>query len=224
MQVTVSLTLEVNANASLTQMEEQVQQAGQRWTRSTLKDVVGVWEHAHRGCPRCGSTQVRTEGTTGRNIQTLFGPVYLARRRFRCQRCHQRWCPCKRLLSTLHQARVTQPLREAAIMVGASWPYRQAAGCLKRLTGAQISAEEIRLLTNEQGKIVAHHQAQQAESATLLPSTPPAQPQEEQQRCVIGLDGGWICNRDKRGGMEGKVGVIASGKNGAPCHHSPTQP
>jgi hypothetical protein len=27
---------------------------------------------------------------------------------------------------------------------------------------------------------------------------------------LVGLDGGWVCSREQRGGMEGKVGVVCS--------------
>jgi len=38
------------------------------------------------------------------------------------------------------------------MLAGCSWPYRVASSLLKRLSGAHISAEEIRLLTNRGGK------------------------------------------------------------------------
>ena len=31
------------------------------------------------------------------------------------------------------------------------------------------------------------------------------------ERLVVGLDGGWVPSRDQAGGMEGKVGVVATG-------------
>jgi hypothetical protein len=227
MQIQVSLTIDLNANVNLTQMEEQVQRAGHLWMRQAFQQAVRQWEEAHRCCPVCGSTQVRTEGTVQRSILALFGPVSLARRRYRCQHCHQRFCPSKALLGSLSLARISQPLKAAAMMAGASWPYRHAAACLHRLSGAQISAEEIRLLTNAEGQACAHRQAEQVDlpiSSTPTPASeqeigplppPPASVSEQetdQWRCVIGLDGGWVSNREKRGGMEGKVAVIASGE------------
>jgi hypothetical protein len=140
MQIQVSLSLEIHANATFSQMETQIQEAGHRWMREALGKTVRAWEGTRHFCPRCGGA-VRTEGTVRRTILTLFGQVSLARRRFRCQHCHQRWCPSRELLQGLHCSRVTSSLREAAILAGASWPYRHAAATLKRLSGAQISAE-----------------------------------------------------------------------------------
>jgi hypothetical protein len=191
-------------------MEEHIQQAGHQWMRQALKETVRQWEQGHRGCPTCGSQAVRTEGTVRRSILTLFGVVELPRRRYRCQACHQRFCPSKGLLASLHVRRVTTPLKEAALQAGASWPYRQAVAWLKQLTGAQISAEEMRLLTNEAGQVCAQRQAQEA-STPPMPA-PSCEPGSTQQRCIIGLDGGWVCSREKRGGMEGKIAVIATGQ------------
>jgi hypothetical protein len=208
MQIQVSLSLEINANATFVEMEAQIQEAGHRWMREALIKSVRAWEGTRPFCRRCGGA-IRTEGTVPRMILTLFGQVQVSRRRFRCQSCHHRFCPAAELLQELHFSRVTEGLREAAILAGASWPYRHAAATLKRLSGAEISAEEVRLLTNEQGKQAARRQAEQAEAAV-----PPAlsASHEPQALCVIGQDGGWVCNREKRGGMEGKIAVIATGQ------------
>jgi hypothetical protein len=92
---------------------------------------------------------------------------------------------------------------------------------LARLCGAAISPEQVRQLTNQQGRQEASQQAQQAsdlveptaalvraerdhEPLRSIPSKPPA-------LLVIGLDGGWVPSREQKGGMEGKVGVVVSG-------------
>jgi hypothetical protein len=192
-------------------MEVQIQEAGHQWMREALSKTVRAWETTHHFCPRCAGA-VRPEGTVRRTVLTLFGKVSLVRRRFRCQSCHHRFCPSGHLLQGLHGSHVTEALKEAAILAGASWPYRHAAATLQRLSGAQISAEEIRLLTNEQGQQAARRQKEQAEA-----DVPPARAEASQaggggELCVIGQDGGWVCNREKRGGMEGKIAVIACGQ------------
>jgi len=58
---------------------------------------------------------------------------------------------------------VTAPLQEAALLAGCSWPYRAASATLQRRSFAQISAEEIRLLTNRHGKLRAAQQQAEAE-------------------------------------------------------------
>jgi hypothetical protein len=85
-----------------------------------------------------------------------------------------------------------------------------AANLLKRLSGAQISAEEIRLLTNRGGKRRASQQQQEAEQACASPPTSPPQAEQEAQPMLVGMDGGWVCSREQRGGMEGKVAVVSS--------------
>jgi hypothetical protein len=211
MQVQVSLTIEIEASASLTEMEEQIQAAGQQAMRQALKQTIRKWEEQRPTCPYCGAKQRRLEGTVRRSLATTFGRVQVPRRRFRCQSCGRRWCPATQLFRELQGGTISQPLQEAALLAGCSWPYRVAARQLQRLCGAQISAEEIRLLTNRHGKLRAQEQQAEAERAC---SSPPAQEppatQQAEQPLLVGLDGGWVCSREQRGGMEGKVGVICS--------------
>ena len=153
MQVQVSLKMELAASASLSQMEQQIQEAGQQAMREALKQAIRHWEDQHQTCPSCGQQQRRLEGTVRRMIATVFGRVQAQRRRFRCQGCQRRWCPANELFVELKGGTISTPLQEAALLAACSWPYRVASSLLKRLSGAQISAEEIRLLTNEQGKL-----------------------------------------------------------------------
>ena len=152
MQVQVSLIIEIEASASLTQMEQQIQEAGQQAMREALKQAVRRWEDQHSVCPHCGEKQRRLEGTVRRAIATTFGRVEVARRRFRGLGCWHRWCPANTLFSELKGGTISQPLREAAMLAGCSWPYRVASNLLKRLSGAHISAEEIRRLATRGGK------------------------------------------------------------------------
>src|ERR1700730_4608048 len=101
MQVQVSLKMELAASASLSQMEQQIQEAGQRAMREALKQAIRQWEKQHHTCPHCGEKQHRLEGTTRRVIATTFGRVEVPRRRFRCQGCGHRWCPANALFVQL---------------------------------------------------------------------------------------------------------------------------
>lgn len=233
MQVQVSLTIEIEASASLTQMEQQIQEAGRQAMRAALKQAIRRWEEHDQACPHCGEKRGRLEGTTRRVIATLFGRVAVPRRRFRCLGCGRRWCPANRLFVCLQGATISAPLQEAAILAGCSWPYRVASRQLERLSGAQISAEEIRLLTNRAGKLRAQQQQSEAEGVCTpaapprAEQEPPAMPVQEPAACapvaasaasakgeppamLVGVDGGWVASREQRGGMEGKVAVIAS--------------
>jgi hypothetical protein len=210
MQVQVSLKIEIAASAERSQMEQQIQQAGQQAMREALKQAVRQWEDQHPTCAHCGAKAHRLEGTTRRVIATLFGRVTVQRRRFRCQQCGRRWCPAKSLFVELQGGTVTAPLQEAALLAGCSWPYRAASATLKRLSGAQISAEEIRLLTNRHGKLRAVQQQAEAERACSSAAQETSSAEKAEQPMLVGLDGGWVCSREQKGGMEGKVAVVSS--------------
>ena len=212
MHIQVSLIVDIDATADLANMEAQIQAAGHQAMRQALQQGMRQWELSHRICPHCGSGPGRLEGTVARTIQSLFGAVRIARLRIRCQHCFHRFCPAQELLQPLQRGRVSSALAEAACLAGSSWPYRHAARVLARLSGAQISAEEIRLLTNARGRAVAKEQEQEPPRPV-----PPARQLVEMEphpadRTIIGLDGGWVPNRQRRGGMEGKVAVVASHK------------
>lgn len=276
MQVQVSLTIEIAASATLSQMEQHLQEAGQQAMRQALKQTIRQWEDQRQACPHCGATQRRLEGTMRRVIATVFGRVQVPRRRFRCQQCQRRCCPATALFAELEGGTISTPLQEAAVMTACSWPYRVASSMLKKLSGAQISAEEMRLLTNQYGQQRADQQqveaervcaastpaaspagetqgVQESENEVCAASTPgdaaaepvqpptfgnvtdheptpaqaPAEPAEQptlgnelspadtqapseptEQPMLVGVDGGWVCSREQRGGMEGKVAVV----------------
>src|SRR5436190_3058389 len=227
MQVQVSLTLEIDASASLSQMEEHIQEAGRQAMRQAMKQAIRQWEEQRPSCPHCGAKQRRLEGTVRRTLATTFGRVEVPRRRFRCQQCGRRWCPATQLFAPLAGGTISAPLQEAALVAGCSWPYRVAARQLQRLCGAQISAEEIRLLANRHGKLRAQGQQAEAEQACSRAAatspgsqgaeqtgSPPASSslaaQDAEPPLLVGIDGGWVGSRDQRGGMEGKVAVVSS--------------
>ena len=109
MQVQVSLTIEIGASASLTQMEQQIQEAGRQAMREALKQAIRQGEDQTVTCPHCGQKQRRVEGTTRRVIATTFGRVTVPRRRFRCQGCGRRWCPATSLFNELKGGTISQP-------------------------------------------------------------------------------------------------------------------
>ena len=139
MQVQVSLTIEISATASLTEMEQQIQVAGQQAMREALKQAIRQREDQTPCCPHCGQKQRRLEGTVRRTRATTFGRVEVARRRFRGLGCWQRWCPANQLFTELKGGTISHPLREAAMLAGCSWPYRVASG---RLEAAEWSPNQ----------------------------------------------------------------------------------
>src|SRR5438067_9289305 len=113
MQVQVSLTLEIDASASLSQMEEHIQEAGRQAMRQAMKQAIRQWEEQRPSCPHCGAT--------------TFGRVEVPRRRLRCQPCGRRWCPATQLFAPLAAGTISAPLHEAALVAGCSWLERVAA-------------------------------------------------------------------------------------------------
>lgn len=101
------------------------------------------------------------------------------------------------------------------------------------MSGAQISPEHLRRLTNRRGsqeakqpaveaqRIVEPTAAQvRAERAVELRRSR-QQKQKRPHVLLVGLDGGWVKSLEQKKGMEGKVGVVASeiepvGKRGRP--------
>ncbi len=210
MQIQVSLKIEISASANLTEMEQQIQEFGQQLMREAFKQLIRKREEEQIQCPACGGKSYRLEGTTRRVIATVFGRVEVPRRRFRCQQCLHRWCPANRLFDPLKGGVISGPLQEAAMLAGCSWPYRVAARLLKQLSGAQISAEEIRLVLNRRGKHRAGQQQEEADRVCANPHVVAPSPDQGKQPILVGLDGGWVGSREQRGGMEGKVAVVSS--------------
>src|SRR5581483_1462577 len=193
-----------------TEMEEQMQKAGQQAMRQAMKQRIRQWEEEHAVCPSCAAASRRLEGTARRGSATRVGRVEGARRRFRCLACGRRSCPANRLFAPLNGLTITPGLQEAAVLAGGSWPSRVAAHVLKKLSGAQISSEEMRLVTNRHGKQRAPQQQEQAKPPCPegFQEHPPSA--STKQPMLFGLDGGWVCRREQRAGMEGKVAVVCS--------------
>jgi hypothetical protein len=221
MYVTVSLKIELDATANLTQMEHQIQSAGRAAMQAALKAAIRQQEDHQQTCPGCGSGALHAQGTKRRVLLTSFGRVEVPLKRLRCQHCGQRFRPADACLAEVRGHNITPQLREVAGLVGSSWPYETAAGMLKRLSGVRLSDERLRQLTIEQGHALAQQQRARADlllaEAVSLPvirraraqtcsTVPPAPPQWLQ----VGLDGGWVPSREQQGGMEGKIGVVAS--------------
>src|SRR5258708_4122404 len=190
--------------------EQRIQEGGEPAKREALKQAIRQWEEQTPSCPHCGEKQRRLEGTVRRSIATTFGRVQVPRRRFRCQGCWRRWCPATSLFSELKGGTISQPLQEAAMLAGCSWPYRAASSLLKRLSGAHISAEEIRRLTKRGGKQRAVQQQEEAERACSSPAQEAPSAQKAEQPMLGGLDGGCVGGAGPGGGREGVVAVVCS--------------
>ncbi len=192
-----------------------------------------------QSCPYCGSDPrlLKSEGTDTRVLLTLFGKVQLPLRRTRCYKaeCRRRFRPGQALIECLGGGNVTGELRQACVLAGTSWTYEAAAKVLHELCGAVVSDEKLRQLTESAGAEEVYRQREQA--AKLLEPLTVEQLREQRdaefgvtgvtksnsqhsqickakeevaRRLLVGLDGGWVPSREQPGGMEGKVGVLAT--------------
>ena len=232
MQCSVSITVELDPAAGLAGWEQTVQEAGREAMRRLVVQAVGVYEQTQVVCPQCGSAQSRSQGTVRRRVLTCFGRVELALRRQRCLGCQRRFRPAQGCLAELRGGQVTPELAAACALAGASWPYATAARVLAQLSGAQVSAEAVRLHTLRVGDHEARTQQVEAERL-LQPTAEQVRAERDSQdrehrlgrpgqsawhvhapapdRLLVGLDGGWVPSCEQPGGMEGKVGVVATG-------------
>jgi hypothetical protein len=226
MQCSVTVVVEIGREAWIGQLEQAVLEAGQQAMREAVKQAVRAYEATHMACPQCGGTQSQGQGTVARRVLTRFGRVVLHLRRQRCGACGRRFRPAQACLAALAGGNVTPDLGAACALVGASWAYATAAGVLRSLCGAQVSAEEVRHWTNRLGDVEARAQPVEAERL-LTPTAAQVRQERDAQvrrerlgernapapptRLVVGLDGGWLPSCEQHGGMEGKIGVVATG-------------
>jgi hypothetical protein len=221
MYMTVSLKIELDATATLSQMESRIQEAGREAMKQALKQAIQENEKQKICCPECGSEQLHSQGTKLRILLTSFGRVEVPLKRMRCQGCRHLFRPAECCLAEVKGFNVTSELRDLAALVGSSWPYETAASVLKKLSGVQLSDERLRQLTNEQGSALAkqqHAQAQQVLKEAVDMSQIRSQrvqahgnmQREQPEWLQVGLDGGWLPSCEQKGGMEGKIGVVAS--------------
>ncbi|GAC1452830.1 MAG: hypothetical protein PVSMB4_13420 [Ktedonobacterales bacterium] len=233
MQCSVTIVVEIALEAGLEQVEDAIRAAGWQAMREAFKQAVRGYEAAHPTCPACGEARSQSQGTVARRVLTSFGQVVVPTRRQRCTSCRQRFRPAQGWVAELGGGNVTPRFGAMCALVGAGWPYATAARVLRELCGAQVSHEEVRRWTGRLGQQEAERQHLEAEylltptaeqvraerdavarhqrlrtaadaGAEAAADAPPA-------RLVVGLDGGWLPSRDQRGGMEGKVGVVATG-------------
>jgi hypothetical protein len=219
--VEVSVRVELPARGDVEQVEALVAAAGRQAMVAAMRQACHAYAGQAVACPACGRAATQRDGQVGRVLRCRFGRVALALERRRCPACGTRFRPADPFLAPLAGSQVTAALAEAAALAGASWPYATAARVLHQLCGAEISPEQVRQVTTRAGTAEADRQWRAAVAVTAPTAAevrargewdapapwsgpPPA-------RLLVGLDGGWVASRDQPGGMEGKVGVLATG-------------
>lgn len=221
MQVTVSFTFELSASGDVDSLEPIILNAGRQAMVTALQAACREYEAMISECPCCASTLLQNEGSDRRVVQCSFGRAELYLHLLRCETCGRRFRPAEPFVACLEGSNVSAKLKEACVLAGTSWPYATAAGVLRDLCGATISPESVRKLTNAAGAVEARAQMALAERVAM-PTGAEVRAQREASLAVplaggggpdmllVGLDGGWVPSREGKGGMEGKVGVVAS--------------
>jgi len=220
-QVTVSFTFDLPASGNVDNLEPIILDAGRRAMVAALQAACREYEAMVSECPRCSSTLLQSEGSDRRVVQCSFGRAELYLHLLRCEGCGRRFRPAEPFVACLEGGNVSAKLRQACILAGASWPYGTAAKVLADLCGATISPESVRRLTNAAGAVEAQEQMAIAERI-LAPAGADVRAQREASLAgplaggagpdmlLVGMDGGWVPSRERKGGMEGKVGVVAT--------------
>ena len=211
MQVTLTRTLILpEAVTTINELETAIQ----TWGQAVMRDMFAVaWQQLTQeanACPACGAMHSRGHGARSYRLRTLMGTVELPRQRRRCAACGRVFSSGWALLETVGAGRATPGLVEAASLAGASWPFASAADVLTRLSGAEVSPEWIRQTTAATGGALAAAEVEAAQA--VVRSQVERGPASAPEQVLIGMDGGWVSSRDNPHGMEGKVGVVASGR------------
>lgn len=227
--VTVSLIVEVPDKVDLDSLEPLILQAGRKAMSEALRESCREYESRVVACPLCGDCRLQGEGSDARVLLTAFGRVEVNLRQLRCEGCGRRFRPSEPFLACLQGANVSGRLREVAVLAGSSWPYQTAAGVLRDLCAAKISPEKVRQLTIQAGAREAREELALAQQA-VSPTAEQVRKEREEalegrgavaakgpELLLVGLDGGWVPSREQVGGMEGKVGVVATEVEAVGC-------
>ena len=100
MYVTVSLKIEREATARLTQMDRQIQEAGRAARPAARPATIRQQEESQQTCPEGGSAQQRAHGTKRQVVLTRFGRGEVSHRR-ELKRFLRKYSPCPRRLGNL---------------------------------------------------------------------------------------------------------------------------
>lgn len=157
-----------------------------------------------RRCPACDHL-MRMHSLRARTVRTIGGRVTLRRPYSRCASCGQGFCPADRALALTTTAHLSAGLRAWVVALGATTPYREAAGVLARLTGLVVAADTIRAHTTTAGHalVAADAAARATVQATRAAAEPVAAPPGA---LVVETEG--VLVRSTDGWHEVKVGLV----------------
>lgn len=157
-------------------------------------------------CPKCGKrTGVQSWRT--RTVLTKCGQIGFQRPWYVCPKCRHGWSPADDSLQLAGRARLSSGLLEWLIDLGASKDsFVDAARVLKELTGLVVSAETVRVRTEERGALL--EQGQQAAIAQVVRTHEPAE-RVDRASGVLVVEADGVMVRYLDGWHEVKLGLVA---------------
>jgi hypothetical protein len=161
-------------------------------------------------CPSCGKL-VRVQSWRTRTVNTVCGVVTFERPWFVCVDCHHGFSPVDGTLELRTRSRLSEPLREWIIELGASTSFEDASGLLDKLTGLEVSPETVRQHTEGRGNEL--EAVQELASEQVMKTQESAFPVDPAPGdLVIETDGVKVRYLD--GWHEVKLGLVAGHQDG----------
>ena len=155
-------------------------------------------------CPACDRLG-RLRGYRTRQMKTTCGTVAWERPWAQCPGCGHTWSPTDQTLGVAAQQRMSTPLHQWVVELGASLPFAEATALLRQLTGLTVGTETLRTKTEAEG--AARNVAQQVDTAQVLRTRAAVEPVDAApHQLVIEMDGVMVRYRD--GWHEVKIGVF----------------
>ncbi len=153
-EISFTLTLDVDA-ASLHDVQRDVRREARRGLLRALRVAVEQVERllVARGvaCPACAGA-MRSRGRTSRRIVTVFGPIDVARARYRCAPCGIVRRPLDEWIGALDGTEFTAAVREQILFLSADLSYERAAEVLRHVGGIGISGRQIQRLLEAESR------------------------------------------------------------------------
>lgn len=165
-----------------------------------------------RRCPRCAG-RLPVHEQRDRTVQTVCGPLTVARPWYHCRTCHQGFSPADGTLGITPHARLSGGLQAWVVRLGATLPFAEAATLLEDLTGLAVAADTVWTHTGTAGRTLraAEQAAVTHVQATREPD--PTRPLDP----VVGLAGiqvDGVMVRYTDGWHEVKVGLVGAERDG----------
>ena len=158
----------------------------------------------HTGCPQCRQ-RVPVHSWRVRQVQTSCGRLSLDRPWYHCSACQQGFSPTDQTLGLGARTRLSEPLADWVVQLGAATTFAEASRLLGVLTGVNVSPETIRQLTETRGQAFEAQTA--ARSQTVLTTQEAAEPVDVPPGTLtVETDGVMVRYQD--GWHEVRIGVV----------------